>query len=186
MIEGFMLSNLEEISFKLSLINSLDNNQISKQLKIHIYLYKINIFIKKAHKLIKKLKVKKNQYHPSFDKLAFKLLSTSPFVTKVHLCKLFKCNVAVLDAWIRENESLGEAIDRGFSEGEVIARGLLLEAAVEPASLSNTQLLLLLSNNVYNIKDEYTLNIADSPLNRLVDSLSKLRNGGNDEKDSTI
>lgn len=103
----------------------------------------------KAHKVSKN-----SEYVHKFDQIARDYLSSSPFSTVTHLCSIFQCTPTQLNSWITDNESFSLAIEKGKVEGEVKSRNLLLSFALQPAKKINGNLMKLLANNVYGIREE--------------------------------
>jgi len=94
------------------------------------------------------------EYVPKFDQIARDYLSSSPFSTVTHLCSIFQCTPTQLNSWVLDNESFSLAIEKGKVEGEVKSRNILLSFALQPAKKINGNLMKLLANNVYGIREE--------------------------------
>lgn len=92
-------------------------------------------------------------YHPSFDTLAYKVLSCTPFATASHLYRALHCDRNKIKKWITEHDSFADSISMGISESEALSRDMLLTISLSPGSLFNSSLLTALADNVYGIKD---------------------------------
>jgi hypothetical protein len=101
-------------------------------------------------------------YVETYDRLAYRILASSPFATKSHLATAFSVSSQTLTQWLNSFPSFNDSVDRGMSEGEAKARNLLLSSAFESSTKVNTALLKVLANNVYNIKDESQTVVVDN------------------------
>lgn len=106
--------------------------------------------------------VKGDEYHKSYPILAFNVLSCSPFAGLPHVKVALRCNESDLMSWSSDYPEFAKAVEQGFLEGELLARELLLRIAFEPSSKVNTHILKILSNNVYEIKDDHQVTLTTS------------------------
>jgi len=148
--------DIADVQLKLGIItgqpwalNQAFNGKISIRKYLKLTKQKIAAGQKQVLKLSPEL-----EYFPSYDDIAYEVLSCSPFTTMAHLCKVFFCGKGSIKEWRAVHPSFNDGIDRGLSEGEVKARSLLLESAFEPQSNINTALLKILASNVYEIRED--------------------------------
>jgi len=174
---------IASLNMKLSLMDSIDKGIISQRFRVNDYIYRTAKYIRDTRKRIAELRLAPYEYHKSFPQFAYELLSICPYNTKAHLSKLFRVSPEVLDDWILEDIEYAKHVKLGLAEGEVLARSILLESSVEPGAMVNTNLLQTLSNNVYAIKDERTIDIAEKPINQLIAALHEMRHGDVDPED---
>ena len=102
----------------------------------------------------------KKNYTEVTPQFAFNILRSCPFASDSHLCKAFKVSAEKLKQWVIDHDELSDAISQGKAEGEALCRDMMLELSGEPSSSVNTQILKILSQNVYNIKEEHNINLA--------------------------
>lgn len=133
---------------KLSLIKG---NLTPQQVRIRLFTSAMDQFIKEAPT---------THYTEATPFYAQQILSSCPFASDSHLCKAFKVSADTLKQWVIDHEELSDAIALGKAEGEALCRDMMLELSAEPSSSINTQLIKILSQNVYDIKDEHNLNLA--------------------------
>jgi len=174
---------IASLNMRLSLMDSISDGVISQRFRVNDYIYRNVKYIRDTRKRIAELRLSPGEYHESFPQFAYELLSLCPYNTKAHLSKLFQVSPEVLDDWILEYNEYSDSVKRGMAEGEVLARSILLESSVEPGAMVNTSLLQTLSNNVYAIKDEHTIDIAEKPINQLIAALHEMRHGEVDPAD---
>jgi len=137
-----------EASDKLALLNGKLTPQQTR----------VKLFISNMNKQI--AAAPKETYSDSTPSSAFAILSSCPFASDSHLCKAFEVSADTLKQWVVDYDELSNAISRGKAEGEALCRDMMLELSGEPSSSVNTQLIKILSQNVYDIKDEHNLNLA--------------------------
>ncbi len=147
--------SLETLQLKYSILNG-DKNTSFVKIKVNKFKRLLNEAIKSGQDYQDVFKDK--EYHREYDKVAYNILSSSPFSSNIHICKSLRCSQDTLLQWIDDNELFDNSISQGFIEGEVLARELLLECAFEPSSKVNTNLIKILSDNVYSIKEQVAEN----------------------------
>ena len=118
----------------------------------------------KARKASKSL-----EYVPKFDEIAQEFLSTNLFSGTIHLCALFQCTKKTFDSWMHDYESFSRAVEVGLNIGEAKSRNLLFLYALQPAKEINGNLLKLLANNVYGVKEELSNEVVIHTPDREID-----------------
>jgi hypothetical protein len=151
-----------EIQKKLSVLGKKTSSLLEesfKNTKIETLLQGTKNAMENGRIVASSTKKGKDGYSPDFDKIAFDVLSSSPYTTKIHLCTTFRVSEHKIDEWVQSHDSFGSAIEQGLYEGELLARELLVQAAFEPSQKINTGLMKILSTNVYNIKDSHDVTV---------------------------
>ncbi len=149
----FTNDSIEQLQLKLNILNADSSTLteiLSSQSKVNKYIQLLNIEILKGQKIYDN----RTKYIDECDHIAFKILSCSPFSSKIHLCKTFRCSNDMLLQWSNTHESFNNAVVQGLTDGEIIARELLLKFSFEPSNKVNTNLIKILSNNVYKIEEQ--------------------------------
>lgn len=94
-------------------------------------------------------------YDPSYDKIAYDLLSTSDSAkTKAHLCRAFHCSKPTLLNWMKKNPSFKEAVEKGLDIGCSRFMDRIAKHAFEPTSNVNNGLIKLLAGHVYGVRED--------------------------------
>lgn len=133
-------------------LNLLKGKMTPQQIRVTEFMSNMEKFIESAPK--KDYVPKETCYY------SYKILSCCPFASDSHLCKAFKVSAETLKQWVIDHEELSDSISRGKADGEALCRDMMLELSGEPSSSVNTQLIKILSQNVYNIREEHNLNLA--------------------------
>lgn len=137
------------------------------------YIKSVNGAIKKAQEVVATIDTGEDGFSPEFSSIAYGILNQSPFTTKTHLCIAFRVNEITIDKWVTEYPEFKQCVEQGILEGELLARDLLVQSAFEPSQKINTNLLKILSTNVYNIKDAHDVTLkAPEPLKFQIEVVS--------------
>lgn len=154
--------DIQDIAKKLSILEKKTSDLLSdasKSSKMTSYVNDVKKLISQAQTTISELTVGDDGYSDKFPSIAYSILSASPFTTKTHLCIAFRCSLSTIDKWVSDYPKLEKAVEQGLLEGEVLARDLLVEAAFEPSAKINTNLIKILSTNVYDISETHDVNL---------------------------
>lgn len=145
-----MNESIDALILKLSILDKgIEDSKID--LLVHFYKKSSQKYINEGRKLVETFNDKK--YHSEYANVAYNILSCSPFSSRVHLCQAFKCNKKTFNIWYQTELTLQEKVDSGFINGEVLARDLIRDLSLMPASKVNTSLIKILMNNVYSIEE---------------------------------
>ena len=153
---------IEEIVKKLHILEKKTSDLLigaSKNAEMASYIKNTKELIKAAQEELSAIDVGEDGYDESFPAIGYQILSTSPFTTKSHLCIVFRCGLSQIDKWAADYPEFAKSIEQGILEGEILARDLLVQSAFEPSANVNTNLLKILSTNVYNINETHDVNL---------------------------